>query len=151
MGQFYRELADGLTLYVRQQAFLWTAPKPVNPVPGQPKPRSRLDEVKAHGGEPDMPDNPAPHMIDRLSSLGWAQSNGMDREPVSWERMRAWQEMTGTRLKPWEAKLLQRLSVEYLAECRRAEEPHCLPPYMPAHRSEQQKAAELRRLESVLG
>jgi hypothetical protein len=75
----------------------------------------------------------------------------MDREPISPERIHAWQIAIGARWEPWEVKLLRRLSTEYLAECRRAEDPHCLAPYMPPRRTAEDLAAEERQLRSVLG
>jgi hypothetical protein len=99
---------------------------------------------------PDMPRNPAPHIIDRLVEMGLTESAGMGAAPLSWREIMAWQEGTGVRLMPWEARLIRSLSVAYLAESRAAESENCAPPWW-AGVTQRQIETEQARLEAVLG
>ncbi len=53
----------------------------------------------------------------------------MGAGPVSWSQIDAWQRLTGVPIAPWEARLLRRLSLAYLAEGRQAEAETCPPPW----------------------
>ena len=70
--------------------------------------------------------------------------------PISWLTIDAWQRVTGVHLAPWEARLIRTLSIEYLAEHRRAESENCPAPWR-AEVTQQERNAEQARLEMVLG
>lgn len=106
--------------------------------------------MKATGIEPQLPPNPAPHIIGWMNELGWAKSSGMDRVALTYGDIRDL-EVGGTRVKPWEAKLLRRLSTEFLAESRKAESMNCPAPWVPDHVIVADPDLEERRLRSVLG
>lgn len=99
---------------------------------------------------PQMPPNPAPHIVERLIELGITEAAGMGAAPLSWREIDAWCNRTGVDLDPWEARLLRKLSAEYLAESRRAEDETCPPPWYngPSRREVETEAA---RLTMVLG
>lgn len=99
---------------------------------------------------PPMPDNPAPHITDRLVEMGLTQAAGMTAVPLSWQEINAWCDRTSIDLPPWEARLIRRLSGDYLAESRAAEAETCPPPWR-APASEASIAAELQVLDAVLG
>lgn len=99
---------------------------------------------------PQMPPNPAPHIIQRLLEIGLAEAAGMGTGPVSWQAIDAWANRTGIILSPWEARLIRSLSVAYVAEGRVAESETCPPPWR-AEVSEREKEVELARLRAVLG
>lgn len=137
MGKVHGQLAEGLSLYVRQMAWLNAVPKPS---PGTkraelaaqgklPPPLSRIEQLKADKTEPVMPPNPAPLIINRLIEIGLTDVAGMGAVPLGWGTILHWSQVTGIRLPPWEARLLRRLSTEYLAEGRRAEAEGCPPPW----------------------
>ena len=111
---------------------------------------SRRDQMKRDSINPEMPPSPAPHIIDRLIEIGLSEPAGMGAAPLSWQTIAAWQHDTCVRLAPWEARLLRRLSNDYLAESRRAEDETCPPPW-GAPVSEAAIQAELRALDDVLG
>ena len=83
---------------------------------------SRLDKMKADKIMPSMPPNPAPHIIDRLVEIGLSEAAGMGVAPLSWREINEWQRATCVTLPPWEARLIRKLSTEYIAEGRRAED-----------------------------
>jgi hypothetical protein len=97
-----------------------------------------------------MPPNPAPAITARLIEIGLTQAAGMGSAPLSWGEINEWQRATCVTLQPWEARLIRRLSTEYLAEGRRAESENCPAPW---HTAPSQRAIETEqaRLEAVLG
>ncbi|WP_223799116.1 hypothetical protein [Sphingomonas nostoxanthinifaciens] len=111
---------------------------------------SRLDAMKRHGVEPEMPVNPAPHIINRLIEVGLVEAAGMGASPMSWREINDWQRATGVDLSAWEARLLRRLSSEYLAEGRRAESENCPPPWR-APVTAREREVEQAQLMTVLG
>jgi hypothetical protein len=111
---------------------------------------SRHDQMKRLGVEPPMPPNPASHIVDRLVEMGIVEAAGMGTAPLSQREIHYWQLNSGVRLPPWEARLMRRLSVDYLAESRRAEEETCPPPWN-APSSEGTRRLEAAILDMVLG
>lgn len=97
-----------------------------------------------------MPPNPAPAMINRLLEIGLTEAAGMGAVPLSWREIDSWCHRTSVNLPPWEARLLRQLSVEYLAEGRRAESENCPPPWR-AEVTQRERELEQARLEMVLG
>lgn len=134
-------------------AWLNTAPKPpkgVNVPENAPPPVSRMAQMKADKIVPRMPDNPAPHFINRLIEIGLTETTGFGAAPLAWSSIVAWQEAVCISLQPWEARLIRKLSVEYLAETRRAEEAGCPAPFQ-TERSQRELEVEDERLRMVLG
>jgi hypothetical protein len=111
---------------------------------------SRADQMKMDGVDAVMPPNPAPHILGNLLEIGLTEVAGMGAGPISWQSISAWQQVMGRRLPRWEARLLRKLSVEYLAEGRRAESENCPPPWrVPI--SQREKEIEVSRLRLLLG
>lgn len=156
MGKFYEGLGDELSLYVRMLAWLNTAPRAPERPGGKPTPkrdedtRSRLERFQADGIEPDMPPLVAPWIVEHLMEIGPIESAGMGVAPIGWRTIHAWQEVTGAVLQPWEARLLHRLSAEYVMESRRAEKANCPAPWSDVPR-EDQRAAVSRGLSALFG
>lgn len=111
---------------------------------------SRRDQMKKDGIPVRMPSNPAPLIINRLVEIGLTEAAGMGAAPLSWSTIDAWCNRTGIDLPPWEARLIRHLSVEYLAESRRAESENCPPPWR-AEVTQRERETEQARLEMVLG
>jgi len=82
--------------------------------------------MQEDGIVPPMPILPATSYIEWLMDLGPADPEGA---PIGWRTLQAWQECTGIRLQPWEAKLLRSLSGDWLAEKDRAKKPDCPAPW----------------------
>ncbi|WP_347271797.1 phage tail assembly chaperone [Rhizorhabdus histidinilytica] len=97
-----------------------------------------------------MPPNPSPIFLQCLMEIGLFQANGMGISPTSWAEIDAWSRMTDVRLAPWQARLIRQLSVDYVAESRRAEDEHCPPPWRAPVTAEEVNSEEAR-LRAVLG
>jgi hypothetical protein len=106
--------------------------------------------MKKGGTTPRMPPNPLPHVITRLVEMGLSEVAGMGVAPLSWLTIQAWQCSTGVDLAPWEARLIRRLSVDYVAESRRAESENCPSPWH-AGVTQRERDTEEARLRLVLG
>lgn len=128
---FYEWLGERLSLYVRQQAWLQATPKH-DKVSGRQDGTSRLQQMRADNLTPDLPDNPAPYLIEWLFEIGPVVPAGMGMASIGWRDLAAWQDVTGIELDPWEARLLRRLSAEYHVQAQKAEKPDCPAPYTAA-------------------
>ncbi len=106
--------------------------------------------MRADKIEPSMPPNPAPHILDRLIEIGLTEAGGMAAVPISWLSINEWQRAMHIRLPPWEAALMRKLSVEYLAEGRRAESRNCPAPWR-TEMSAREQEVDLEKLRMVLG
>ena len=111
---------------------------------------SRMDQMKRDKIVPQMPPNPAPHIIDRLVEIGLTEAAGMGAAPLSWQSILAWQDAVSVALPPWEARLIRKLSVEYLAESRRAESENCPAPWR-GEVTQREVETEVDRLRMWLG
>lgn len=74
----------------------------------------------------------------------------MGTAPLSWREINEWQAATGVALSPFEAKTIRKLSVEYVAESRRAESENCPPPWRAEITDREREVAEAK-LRMVLG
>ena len=81
---------------------------------------SRIERLTEQGIMPELPPNPAPHLTNLLFEVGPAEPGGMDDAPIGWSTLRDWQAQVGLQLPPWQARLLRRLSRDYVAEARQA-------------------------------
>lgn len=77
------------------------------------------------GYDPILPDNPARYLTDWLFEIGPVEGDG----PISWQAMAAWEGRMGLDLYPWEARIIRRLSAEYLSEYYQAKKPGRPAPY----------------------
>jgi hypothetical protein len=111
---------------------------------------TRAEQMKQDGTTPEMPPNPFPHIINRLIEIGLTEAAGMGLAPLSWTTLANWSALTGVELSSWEARLLRHLSMEYLAESRRAEEETCPPPWR-VKVTAREIETEAARLRMVLG
>lgn len=111
---------------------------------------SRIDALKRKKIDPQMPPNPAPHIITWLIEIGLSEAAGMGAAPLSSREIAAWQDNTCIRLEPWVARLLRKLSAAYLAEGRRAEAETCPPPWRAPVTQRELEVAEAE-LRNVLG
>jgi hypothetical protein len=111
---------------------------------------SRIDKLKRDKIPIQMPPNPAPHLIGFLVEMGMSEAAGMGMVPLSWREINAWCDRTRVDLAPWEARLIRKLSTEYLAESRRAESENCPPPWR-AEVTQRELDVEQAQLEMLLG
>jgi len=78
---------------------------------------------------PDFPAIRTPWVIDWLMEVGPTDPGAMGAVPISWATIGQWQHCMCLDLPPWLARLLRRLSMEFVAETVRAREPDCPPPW----------------------
>lgn len=111
---------------------------------------SRQEQMKKDGIPVRMPPNPLPHLVAWFVEIGMSEAAGMGASPLSWREINEWQRATGVALSPWEARLIRRLSTEYLAESRKAESENHPAPWR-AEVTKREREIEQQRLERVLG
>lgn len=131
-------------------AWLAATPKPPEGSKRTAQKISRAEALKKDGIALPMPPSPMPHVVQWLVELGISEAAGMSAVPLSWREIDAWSQRTGVHPSPWESRLLRRLSGEYLAESRRAEDETCPPPWR-APVPQRQIETEVSRLQMVLG
>ena len=154
MGKFFERLYDELSLYVRQRAWLSTAPeKPPHDKSNTPQ-HSRIERLRTDHKdvdyEPDMPQIDAPHIIGYLYEIGPTMSTGMGLTPISFEEILAWQSLTGIELDPWETRILRRLSYDYLSESHKAEKADYPAPWQPADLTQETRDAISKKVQNSL-
>lgn len=127
MGVFYEWLGEELSLFVRQQAWLATAPDRDKHEKTDPEPR--IKAMAARGEHIPIPPNPARYLTDWLFEIGPSVPGGMAPAPIGWRDITAWQDLTGVELLPWEARVLRRLSRDFVTASREARERNCPMPW----------------------
>lgn len=82
---------------------------------------TRREHLAKDGIEtPVMPPCSAQYVLGYLFEIGPTAAVGMGEGPITHSEIAAWMGNTGIRLSPWEARMLRRLSVDYLRESSRA-------------------------------
>lgn len=98
--------------------------------------------------EPEMPPvDSCAHLLRYLWEVGPVLGGGMAPMPVTQQEIRSWQENSGVRLQPWEARWLRELSMAYLNELHKAEAPNRPAPWASegAMRENMARAAQSMR------
>lgn len=85
--------------------------------------------MQKKGREPKLPDAPLPYLIEYLFEVGPTQGGGFGPTPITHAEILAWQTNMRRTLQPWEVSMLRRLSVQWIVEAQRAEDPNCAPPW----------------------
>ncbi|HEY0823054.1 MAG TPA: hypothetical protein VGD76_04640 [Ramlibacter sp.] len=93
-----------------------------------PPPKSRLEKLRGERGQGFEPRLPALHAGEDLLEWFWDVGPANAGAALTHTEIRNWQENTGFELQSWQARLLRRLSQEYLAETSRAADPMCPAP-----------------------
>ncbi|MGK5049605.1 hypothetical protein ACQ4WP_27470 [Janthinobacterium sp. GB4P2] len=107
---------------------------------------SRRERIEKDGREIEMPPlECGEHLIGYLYEFGPTMAAGMGAGPVTFVEMEAWQRARGINLHPWEARLLRRLSCDYLAESHKATKWDCPAPYMDSPSLKRAMASEVER------
>lgn len=134
MVKFYEGLYDDLVIFVRYRAWLAAVPD----IPAQERtvseaaPVSRIKKMQDEGKEIEMPPLEAgAHLLDYLWEFGPSMAAGMGNSAVTFQEMAAWQTLTAVQLHPWEARMLRRLSIEYVNQAHDARAPKCPAPWTP--------------------
>ncbi len=117
MVKFFDGIGEELSLWVRHMAWLEASPDDKSP--------SRADQIRKDGNELSMPGVSAAHVLDHLQEIGPAIAGHV----ITHAEIAAWQSNTGIELSAWEARMLRRLSVEYLVTLNKKD---CPPPWADA-------------------
>ena len=104
------------------------------------------------GGQPDLPAVPAEaeYLIYALFDAGPALPGAMSPVALTWHEIDAWSRCVGRRLSPWEARVLHRMSVEYVGESNNARAHDAPPPWIPEATPER-RALIARHIRNVFG
>ena len=144
MVKFYERAAEQLSGYIKQVAWLNTAP---NPPPSAKtsqatsnKTMTRLQQLEANARTPELPDaGPGAYLVGYLFDAGPVGQGGMGPATISHNEIAAWQNNTGIELTAWEARTLRALSADYIAASKDAQAHDAPPPYTaepePEHRA----------------
>jgi hypothetical protein len=137
---------------VRHAAWLNAVPDVPQPKTGPRVPqKSRREALKANGVEPEMPSLEwGRYLVEYLFEFGPTVPAGMGSAPLPPSEIEAAQRVLGIQLQPWEARLLLRLSREYLQESHRATEQHCAPPWSDPASEKADLMATAARLEQAM-
>ena len=93
-------------------------------------PVSRREDFQARGIFIEMPPLEwGDYLIGYLFEFGPTMAAGMGSGPLTGAEILAWQELMGIEFEPWEARLLRRLSNEYVSESYLASKRDRPPPY----------------------
>lgn len=85
--------------------------------------------MKAAKIKPSLPDNPAPYLTGWLFDIGPSMAAGPGEAPLSLAYVQQELSVLGVDVLPWEAKLLRRLSIDYIDQRQKARKPSCPAPY----------------------
>lgn len=131
---------------MRHNAWLGAVPEAKESTQADSAELSRRERIERDGGEIDMPPlGEGEYLIAYLYELGPTVAAGIGAGPVTFVEMAAWQAACGFELEPWEAHLLRRLSIDYLAESHRATKQNCPPPYLDSRALQRAIAQEMNR------
>lgn len=115
---------------MRHSAWLGAVPEAKEGARADSAELSRREQVERDGGEIETPPfDQGDYLIGYLYEVGPTVATGMGAGPVTFAEIAAWQASRGFELEPWEARLLRRLSIDYLAESHRATKRDCPPPW----------------------
>lgn len=77
-------------------------------------------------------------------------ANGMGASPLTWSEIGEWQRQTYVELSPWEARLIRKLSIAYVAMHSKAGDENCPPPWK-REVTERERDVEEAGLRALLG
>lgn len=130
LEQFYQGLSDELSLFVRHVAWLNAVPEKAEGDTSKEPEVPRRESLKKSGIEvPEMPPCDAPHLVAWLFEIGPTLPAGMSDGPITHGELANWQANTGITLHSWEARLLRRLSLDYLDQSHKARARDCPAPW----------------------
>jgi hypothetical protein len=90
------------------------------------------------------------YLVEYLFEIGPTMAAGMGNGPLMPSEIEAAQRLLGILLEPWEARLLLRLSREYLEESHRATEQNCSPPWEDAVAEQADRIMVAQRMEQAM-
>lgn len=135
-------------LYARHSAWLSAVPeresrKGANPEQERRPQLSRREMLESEDRPVEMPPIEwGGYILNHLFEFGPTMAAGMGSGPITPSEVESWQRVIGIEFSPWEARLLLRLSREYLSESHRATQRDCPAPWKSeTHQPERMLAA----------
>lgn len=113
--------------------------------------KARRESIEESGGQLSMPPLEwGDYLVEYLFEVGPTLPTGMGAAPLTPPVIESAQRLLGIEFRPWEARLLLRLSREYLAESLKATEQNCPPPWFDSGAQDVDRIATARRLEQAM-
>jgi hypothetical protein len=110
-----------------------------------------LSEVSDEDPDFQFPDKgPLEYLINYLSEIGEAELNGENLTSIGWQTMRAWAEMTGTKLTSGEALAVHQLSGVYVSQYYQSSDAACPAPHLGNLPARDEIADKMKSLFSML-
>lgn len=114
-------------------AWLNTTPdKPDNNKRKEPPALTRIERYKATESTlltmPDLEEEY--YLVELWREIGMFQHGASGAIPLEWGEIKAYCDLTGVCLDPWEATTIRDLSKSYVSMLYQAREPNCKPPYV---------------------
>lgn len=106
--------------------------------------------MKAAKIEPHLPPNSVPYLTDWLFEIGPTAPGAMGPSPIGWRDMEAWQALAGVELLPWEARLIRRLSHDFITQMQDAKKMDCPDPWLPEQDTASNREAVSRKVGNAL-
>ncbi len=103
-----------------------------------PEPVTLLEQIRAEGREPVLPENPAPHLTDWLLEIGPV----VGEHAIGWQDMAAWSRITGVELSPWEARTIRKLSKSFIDQRYMARKASCREPLAVVNEKQARKRVD---------
>jgi len=104
--------------------------------------QQRADILEAGDSRHELPEASHLYLIDCLFMIGCGRPDALEPQhrkkqtylyrnlkPVTFEEIRAWLDLTGSNLTPWEAETLRVLSEAYVVQLAKSHSPDSQPPY----------------------
>jgi hypothetical protein len=92
------------------------------------KDKSRLEELKVAGKEPEVPPVTASYLVAYLFEVGPTFPGAMGSVGLPWREIESWQRQIGIDLQPWEARLIRHASIEYANQAALSTKADCASP-----------------------
>ncbi len=135
MGRILGGIEQDSELWIRQIAWLQT---PIDP---EFKPSKKSESRISSNDQKDFlsqihPDAYSSYLISLAQSMGLYKNSGFGHEPISWSEMKAWSEITNTKITPWEAKVLMKLSIAFVYQMSISKNSSCISPVVEVDEDE---------------
>lgn len=108
---------------------------------------NRMGESRAVRMAADKVELPLPavkqgaYLLGYLLEVGPVFGGGTERTPITFSELQAWQHLVGVHLRPWECRMLRRLSRDYLTQSAEASSRSCPAPWTPPAEANRKRVA----------
>lgn len=141
MGWIFGGVARDSDVWVRQLAWLHS---PIDPDFKPSKIReSRIDTLEKDSYLLQIkPEAYSSYIINLINQIGPYQNGEYGPQPLSWTELRSWSILTKTKITPWEADLIMKLSKSFVSQLSLSKDPSCI---SPVHEVDEEKLSIKRK------